>query len=106
MQFGSLFLWDMATHHWVIGVHCYQMAWWSHFQGLKNLYFLTLEDETTTLSAKSDTTHPVLQCHIPQEYGSFPTYPKSADLFLCIALQDQCITPRLQGLIILAFEWQ
>jgi len=62
----------MAPHHWVIGAHCYQTAWWSHFQELKNLDFLTLEDETTMLSATSDTTHPALQCHIPQEYRPFP----------------------------------
>jgi hypothetical protein len=65
VNLGSLFLWDMAPHHWMIGACCYQSAWWSHLPGLKYLEFLTLEDETTMLSATSETTHPLLQCHIP-----------------------------------------
>jgi hypothetical protein len=71
MQLESLFLWEMAAHHWVIGAHYHQTTWWYHLQGLKNLDFLTLEDETIMLSATSDTTHPVFQCHIPQEYRPF-----------------------------------
>lgn len=39
VHLGSVFLWDMAPHHWVIGVHCYQTAWWSHLQGLKKSGF-------------------------------------------------------------------
>jgi len=66
MQLESLFLWDMAPHHWVIGAHCYQTTWWSHLQGLKNLDFLTLEDETTMLSATSDTTHPCSNATSPK----------------------------------------
>jgi hypothetical protein len=36
LHLRSLFVWNMAAHCWVIGVQCFQGAWWSHLQGSKH----------------------------------------------------------------------